>query len=60
MKTAGHTPFKFILIFLLFNWNTFAAGAQDGPQALPRFVKKEIPTISLKNLSPPYMDYDYL
>jgi len=60
METAGHTPFKFILIFLLFNGNIFAAGAQDGPRTLPQFVKKEIPTITLGNLSPPYLDYDYL
>ncbi len=60
MQTAGHTHFKFILIFLLLNGNIFAAGAQDGPQALPQFVKKEIPLITLSNLSPPYLDYDYL
>ena len=60
METAGHTHFKFILIFLLFNGNIFAAGAQDGLQTLPQFVKKEIPTITVSNLSPPYLDYDYL
>lgn len=60
VKTAGQTLLRVIFIILILNGNLFAVRAQVESQALPQPMKKEIPTITLSNLSPPYLDYDYL
>jgi len=59
MKTANNIFLKIIFITVFIGGRIFPAMAQNEPQGVPQPVKKEVPRITFKNLSPPFKDYDY-
>lgn len=59
MKTAGNI-FRTIILAMVLLWGSvLLTMSQEMPPAAQQPVKKEVPLISFRNLSPPYMDYDY-
>ncbi len=59
MKTSGKIIAEILFIIVLLSCSNIAAAAQDNLQTVPHPVKKDIPRITFKNLSPPFTDYDY-
>jgi len=59
LKKANHQLIKNILIAVILLESISCNSAQNQSQPESISGKKEIPKITFKNLSPPYLDYDY-
>ena len=59
LKKANHQLIKNILIAVILLGSISCNSAQNQSQPASISGKKEIPKITFKNLSPPYLDYNY-
>ncbi|MGD8947320.1 MAG: lipase family protein [Desulfobacterales bacterium] len=59
MKAACYFLFSLILVTGLLFGGIIAASDRDDPRKVPDSRKKEVPKITLKNISPPFKDYQY-
>ena len=54
-----HLFFRLIFITVFLFGGLISAADRNGPRELPNHRKKEIPRITLKNISPPFKNYEY-
>jgi hypothetical protein len=59
MQAASNLFLRLIFITGFLLGGTITAAAQEEPRKVPNPRKKEIPKITLKNISPPFKNYEY-
>ncbi len=59
MKAAGTLFLRLIFITVFLFGGIISAADRNEPQEVPNPRKKEIPRITLKNISPPFKNYEY-
>ena len=59
MKAAWKFFFRLIFVTVFLFGGIITAGGRDDPRKVPVSRRKEIPKITLKNISPPFKNYEY-
>ena len=59
MNAAPNFFFRLILVVVFLFGSAIAAADRDPPRKVPITLKKEIPKITWKNISPPFKKYEY-